>query len=222
MCSTPRSPEKNRVRNFSPRYQKDAVLFWVHLFFILVQSNTNRPYHQVKISHWSNHEGENFVQRNIFRKFIQTKIFIHSESLSSKFLWYQTGISRQYPQRIKSKSQWEFSIHSPSTKKYCPRHWELSLDALNLPIVQRLYKVLWKAQITRSCFAFWAARYDCASKAYIFTQLPPPQDLTTASNTFPQLFKIPFQFIIQKLEGQKLVHWEIKPWSKEEQKSGFW
>lgn len=147
MCSTPRSPEKNRVQNFSPRYQKDAVLFWVHLFFILVQSNTNRPYHQVKISHWSNQEGENFVQRNIFRKFIQTKIFIHSESLSSKFLWYQTGISRQYPQRIKSKSQWEFcysfSIHKKILSKtlraiprcaestHCPKTIQSALKGSN-------------------------------------------------------------------------------------------
>lgn len=155
---------------------------------------------------------------NLFR---QKYLFIQSHFHQNSF-----DIKQEFPDsthRESSQNPNENSaIHSPSTKKYCPRHWELSLDALNLPIVQRLYKVLWKAQITRSCFAFWAARYDCASKAYIFTQLPPPQDLTTASNTFPQLFKISFQFIIQKLEGQKLVHWEIKPWSKEEQKSGFW
>lgn len=69
--------------------------------------------------------------------------------------------------------------------------------------------------------AFWAARYDCARKAYIFPQLPTPQDLNYWSNTFPQHSKILFQVIIQKLGRQKLVHGEMKPWSKKEQRNGF-
>lgn len=103
-------------------------------------------------------------------------------------------------------------LFTPSTKKilsktlraipryaesaHCPKTAQSASERLKWPDVP---------------FPFWAARYDCGRKAYIFPQLPLSQDLNYWSNIFPQHFKIHFQVIVQKLERQKWVHQEMKP-----------
>lgn len=104
---------------------------------------------------------DSFVQRSIFRVYSDKNnlsLRVTGEQALRSLVTHQNSfeIKQEFRDSTHRKTNQNLNentpTYSPPTKKYCPRHWELSPDVLNLPTAQRPYKMLWKAQMSRSSF----------------------------------------------------------------------
>lgn len=156
---------------FFPKYQKRCCAF----LSLSVLYPCAKRYKQVEtIDHTIRlryHTALTRKEKFLFREAFSKSLFSHNKITKNNLSFRVPGepVLRSLAMRQNSleiKQEFQDSTHrktsqnpnensppcSPSSKKYCPRHWELSPDVLNLPIAQRPYKVLWKAQMTRTSF----------------------------------------------------------------------
>lgn len=188
-----------------------------------------KPYLQVKISHWSNQEGEIFVQRSIFREFIQTKIIHHSEWQVNKCLDHLSCV------KIPLRSNRNFKIIPTEKQVKIPMRILILTLHPQTNIVQDTEsypQMCWTCPLPKTIqsaserlkwpeapSAFWAARHDCGRKAYIFPQLLPkllPQTWTTEATRFLSILKYSSKSSFRNLRGRNEF---IERWNPVEQRA---
>lgn len=216
MCSIPRKSWEEQRMKFSPSI-KEILCFSEYICSLslckTIQAGwDSRPYHQVMISYWFNQEEKIFVQRSIFRELIWTKIIYHPEpqvnNCSDHLSCFKTPLrpNRNFkivPTEKEVKILMRILLFTPSTKKYYPRHWELSLDMLNLHIAQRPHKAPLKGSNDQTfLFHFGQPGMTVVGRPTYFHSYLPHKTWTIEATHFLSILKYTSKSSFRNLRGR--------------------